>query len=147
MDFSPTTSPNLYNLDSIDAYSMTPEELEAAFGVRPPPRINSGLALIRRTTIDFEAIDGWLHHPTLFGNRWVTEQTLHAMCSAIDGVALLPPTYRVSIHPGLDGDLVCKHYPGFFRPLLYSEGMNRLIADGFLQALRAPAARQLVAGG
>ncbi len=142
VDFSPDTSPNLYNKDAIEAYTLTPDELEVAFGVRPPPRINSGLGLARRVSIDFESIERWLHDPRLFENRWVTEQTLHAMCSARYGVALLPPTYRVSVEPGLDGDLVCKHYPGFFRPLLYSEGMAELASRGFLRRLDAVPLRE-----
>jgi len=47
---------NRYNRDSAPWYSMTPEELERAFGIRPPERINSGLSIIRNATVDFEAI-------------------------------------------------------------------------------------------
>jgi hypothetical protein len=128
---------NRYNRDlSDDWYSMTPDELEAAFGIRPPPRINSGLAVIRHSSIDFAAIDRWLEHPKLFANRWVTEQTLHALASTVHGVELLPDTYLVDNQPGLPPNIICKHYPSFFRPLLYSEGMDHLIRTGFLDALR-----------
>ena len=138
VDFDPATSPNLYNADVATAYSMTPEEMISAFGVAPPPLINSGLNLARRESMDFTKMDAWLAHPKMYENRWVTEQTLHALCSTIHGVALLPASYLVSVEPGLDGDLACKHYPGFFRPLLYSEGMSRLIDRGFLSALASP---------
>ena len=128
---------NRYNEDCAYWYSMDLDELEAAFGLRPPPRINSGLALIRRASIDFDRIEGWLAHPKLFADPWVTEQTLHALCATAYGVELLPPdTYRVDTEPGLTPAMVCKHYPGFFRTLLYTEGMAHLIATGFLDALR-----------
>jgi hypothetical protein len=126
---------NRYNKDVGCAYSMDPDELEAAFGLRPPPGINSGLALVRRASVDFAAIDVWLAHPRLFADTWVTEQTLHALFSAAHGVELLPESYRVGTEPGLDPGLVCKHYPGFFRPLLYAEGMAHLVDAGFLGEL------------
>jgi hypothetical protein len=128
---------NRYNQDHTYWYSMGLDELEASFGVRPPPLVNSGLALIRRESIDFAMIERWLEHPKLFEDRWVTEQTLHALCSKLHGIELLPDTYRVDIREGLGPGLVCKHYPSFFRPLLYQEGMAHLVATGFLQALRS----------
>jgi hypothetical protein len=103
----------------------------------PHPYVNSGLFLVRRESIDFEAIELWLENPKLFADTWVSEQTLHALCSTAYGVGLLPDSYLVSTRPGLTEKLVCKHYPGFFRPLLYEEGMTHLIRTGFLKALRA----------
>jgi hypothetical protein len=128
---------NLYNKDCAYWYSLPLEDMEASFGIRPPPLINSGLALVQRTSIDFDRIEGWLAHPKLFENTWVTEQTLHALCSTLHGVEFLPDTYRVSTDPGLDSNTICKHYPGFFRPLLYEEGMAMLVETGFLKSLHA----------
>jgi hypothetical protein len=127
---------NVYNRDASYWYSMTLDEMESAFGIRPPPLINSGLGVIARTSIDFPSIDKWLRHPKLFENTWVTEQTLHALCSTVHGVELLPDTYRVDTVSGFTADTICKHYTGFFRPLLYEEGMTHLIKSGFLDALR-----------
>lgn len=132
---------NRYNRDVAPWYSMTPDELDEAFGIRPPEKVNSGLAVIKRDSIDFEAIDKWLEHPKMYENKWVTEQTLHALCSTIHGIELLPDTYKVDVDPGLSPDLVCKHYPGFFRIWLYREGMGHLLRTGFLKALRRKAAR------
>ena len=135
---------NRYNRDCAYWYSMGLDELEAEFGLRPPPYINSGLSVVRRETIDFSRIEEWLGHPTLFADRWVTEQTLHALCGAAAGVELLPDSYLVSTEPGIEESTVCKHYPGYFRPLLYEEGMAHLLAGGFLDELRggrAPAGR------
>jgi hypothetical protein len=126
---------NRYNEDDGFWYSMTPDELAAAFGVRPPPGVNSGLAVIRRESIDFAAIDRYLEHPKLFANSRVTEQTLHALLATTYGLELLPGTYRVGGPPGITPDLVCKHYPGTHRPLLYTEGMRHLIDGGLIAAL------------
>ena len=81
-DFEPDSTPNLYNEDLGDSYSMTLDELEVEFHLRPPPRINSGLSLVRRDSINFGAIEEWLACHKLFANRWVTEQTLHALASS-----------------------------------------------------------------
>ncbi|MGO9449524.1 MAG: hypothetical protein ACLQDV_00545 [Candidatus Binataceae bacterium] len=129
---------NRYNKDEGYWYSMKLDELEASFGIRPIEYINSGLSVVLRQSIDFDAIERWLQHPKLFADRWVTEQTLHALCSAVNGEAmLLPESYKVSVKPGLTPDIVCKHYPGFFRPLHYEEGMSHLLETGFLDALRS----------
>lgn len=130
------SSRNLYNKDCEYWYSLSLEEIEASFGIRPPPLINSGLALVTRKSIDFGMIETFLQHPKLFENSWVTEQTLHALCSSLYGVELLPKSYFVSTSSGFPPNVVCKHYPGFFRPLLYSEGMTRLVKSNFLEALR-----------
>jgi len=130
---------NRYNRDSAPWYSMTPEELERAFGIRPPDRINSGLSVIRNATVDFEAIERWLNHPVMFENAWVTEQTLHALFSTVHGVEFLPDSYLVGDKPGLPEGLVCKHYPGYFRRWLYREGMRYLVRDNFLKTLNASA--------
>jgi hypothetical protein len=130
---------NRYNRDSAYWYSMTLDELEAAFGVRPPPLINSGLSVIRRESIDFARIDGYLANPKLYENNWVTEQTLHALCSTVYGVEFLHDTYMVAgghVPPGIPPGTICKHYPGGVREPLYSEGMPYLIRNGFLDALR-----------
>ena len=126
---------NLFNKDCGYWYSLSLDELESSFGVRPPPFVNSGLALVRRESMDCGLINDWLAHPQLFENTWVTEQTLHALCSTVYGIELLPDTYHVSTEPGLARDTVCKHYPGFFRYYLYAEGMRHLIDTGFLRAL------------
>ncbi len=126
---------NRYNKDSGFWYSMPVDDLHTAFGLRVPERVNSGLSLIRRTSVTFEQIEEWLRHPKLFEDRWVTEQTLHALLGGVQGVEFLPDTYVVDTKPRLTADTVCKHYPGFFRHLLYQEGMAHLINTGFLAAL------------
>jgi hypothetical protein len=131
-------SVNRYNEDCGFWYSMSVEELKAAFGIAPPPGVNSGLSVIRRKSIDFPTIERLLENPVLFGDDWVTEQTLHALLSVKCGLELLPPTYRVGGGPGLPPDIVCKHYPTAPRALLYTEGMRQLLDVGLITALRSP---------
>ena len=131
---------NYYNRDENYRYSLTPQECASELGVVPHPYVNCGLFLVRRESIDFEAIERWLKNSTLFADTLSSEQTLHALCSTAYGLDLLPDSYLVSTRPGLEEKLVCKHYPGFFRHLLYEEGMAHLIERGFLKALRAGSA-------
>lgn len=123
---------NTYNKDMQYAYSMSLDELETSFGIRPPPLINSGLSRVERASIDFKKIETWLANKKFSADRWVTEQTIHALCSTLHGVELLPDSYLVSTSEGLNEHLKCKHYPGFFRPLLYSEGMGFLKRNSLL---------------
>ncbi len=116
---------NLYNQDCFEAYSISPKEIKEEFGIEVPPRVNSGLASIWKESIDFNAIERWLHFAPLFDNEWVTEQTLHAMCSSVFGLKFLPPTYIVSVEKGLPENAVCKHYPTAPRVWLYREGMPK----------------------
>lgn len=127
---------NRYNKDDGYWYSMTLDELESSFGIKPPPSINSGLSIVRSNSIDFDLIEKWLENPKLAADRWVTEQTLQALCSTVHGMEFLPDTYVVSTKPGLRADTVCKHYTGFFRHLHYEEGMKHLVEAGFLDDLR-----------
>jgi hypothetical protein len=127
---------NRYNKDVAYWYSMDLDEIESVFDVRPPPLVNSGLSAVNRESIDFQDVERFLSHPKMFSNMWVTEQTLHALCSTVYGLEFLPDTYRVDTKPGLASDLVCKHYPAANRNLLYEEGMRRLLGSGFLERLR-----------
>jgi hypothetical protein len=130
---------NRYNKDEAYSYSMSEDECRARLGTVPVGHVNSGLFSVWRDSIDFEAIERWLAEPKLFEDKWVTEQTLHALCSTVFGIELLPDRYLVSTKTGLDSTLVCKHYPGFYRPLLYQEGMAHLVRLGFLESLASGA--------
>ncbi len=137
MELISTYTKNLFNEDMQYAYSLSENSLENKFGIRPPPKINSGLSLIRKNSLNFNLVENWLKDEELFANRWVTEQTIHALSATISGVELLPNTYMVSTNKGIVDGAVCKHYPGFFRPLLYAEGMfNLLNSTNFMEEMR-----------
>lgn len=131
------TLANRYNKDCVYGYSMSLDDLERWFGIRPASFVNSGLSLVSRASINFRLIHDWLGCPEMFSDVWVTEQTLHALCSHFVGTELLPAEYCVSTRPGLTQAMVCKHYPGFFRYLLYHEGMQQLISRGFIEELKS----------
>ena len=120
---------NFYNKDCQYAYSMTLENIKSAFGLSIIPYINSGLSLIHRESVLYSKLNHWLDNKTLFSNDWVTEQTLHALLGAEFGVELLPEDYMVSTELGIKPKTICKHYPGFYRPYLYQEGMNYLVKN------------------
>jgi hypothetical protein len=129
--------PNRYNRDESYFYTLGLEELQRRFGFFPVSHINSGLSRLSRGSIDFDAVEKCLQDQDLFADQWVTEQTLHALCSNPHPPELLPGHYLVSTKPGLTDDLVCKHYPGTGRYLLYEEGMRYLIDAGFCRELRS----------
>ena len=80
-----------------------------------------------KESLCFRRIEEWLRDDDLFNDHWLTEQTIHGMCSTLRPTELLPDTYLVSATPGLPAGVVCKHYPGSGRPLMYHEGMAHLI--------------------
>jgi len=127
--------PNRYNRDESYFYTLSLEELKHRFGFLPVSHINSGLSRLSRESIDFNAVETCLQDQDLFDDQWVTEQTLHALCSNPYPPELLPASYVVSTRPGLPTDLVCKHYPGAGRYLLYEEGMRYLVDAGFCRKL------------
>lgn len=127
-----TLTHNLFNRDAGYAYSLPLDEIRHDLGVEIPSHANSGLSLIARTSMRFKEIEEWLAHPKVVADRWVTEQTLQVLSSSLYGIKLLPESYVLSTTPGLPEGVVAKHYPGFFRPLLYSEGMQHLVSTGFL---------------
>jgi hypothetical protein len=128
---------NLYARDSAYYYSMPLDEIEEGTGIRPLPYFNTGPSLIRRSSIDFELIERGLRLPKMFEDKWVTEQTLHAICGCRDGADYFPDTYIVEPRAGRLDDLVCKHYPGLYRQQLYDEGMRYLLARGFIERLQS----------
>jgi hypothetical protein len=127
---------NLFNRDQAYHYTLPLDELENAFGIRPVPLVNSGLSRVRREVVDFEKIEQWLAHPGLYNNVWVTEQTVMALCASIAGFEFLPQTYEVGAASALSSSAICRHYPGEFRSMLYTEGMTAADAMGIVEALK-----------
>ncbi len=124
---NPNPRKNYYNEDLQYAYSMSLEDINKDFDISLPPKINSGLFNVAHSIYDGELIEKWLQNDKLFENKWVSEQTMHAMLAAThqDGVELLDQQYIVSTTLGLNESTICKHYPGFFRPLFFQEGLPK----------------------
>ena len=133
---NPEYALNTFNEDCADGYAIPEAELRTLVDHELPSRINSGLGLVQRDSLRWDWIEDYLAIPALTaGHFWRIEQTLFALCSSRFGVELLPAEYTVH----LDGarPLGCfRHYVGEIRHLMYSEGMARLVAGGFMGAQR-----------
>ncbi len=126
---------NLFNPDFDSAYTVKPGPLREIPGIELKPRINSGLALVHRSSLRLDWIEEFLHLPTILaGHFWRIEQTLFALCSSRFGVELLPDEYQVQLGKGI-GNSSFRHYVGVFRHLMYGEGIRELVKRGMLKDL------------
>jgi len=128
---------NYFNRDANNGYPMAPDEAEKRFGVRPIERLNAGLGLVCRESIDLKEVDRYLQDPAMQG-KFFTDQLVYALLGATFATELLPDTYVLSGKPGLDvlgAPAVARHYAGTTRPLMYREGIPRLIEQKFLRDL------------
>lgn len=125
---------NIVNADVKSAYTVDPADVQEKCGFEMINRFNSGLGLIHRASLNFEWIEEFLTLPNIVGHFWRIEQTLYALCSSKFGTELLPPAYDVHLDGGING-APSRHYVGAIRHLMYSEGMQRLVKEGFLREL------------
>lgn len=125
---------NRWNEDVQSAYTLTPEQAKAHLGVDLIPRINSGLGAVAGRSMDWGFVERALENPDAFSHHWRIEQTMFALLSCKYGVGMLPKDYRIDISRDLeiDGSIVNRHYVGIVRDLMYTQGMKRLIGEGFL---------------
>jgi hypothetical protein len=127
---------NSVNEDVSTAYTVEIDEVANRLMFRLEPRFNSGLGLIHTSSLNLDWIEEFLTLPGILGHPWRIEQTLFALCSSRFGVGLLPEAYRVRLEPNMDG-LPSRHYVGKIRPLMYSEGIRKLVRSDFLKQLSA----------
>ncbi len=125
---------NTLNGDVESAYTVEPEVVKTHLGFDIAARINSGLGLIHKDSLNFEWIEEFLALPNIIGHFWRIEQTIHALCSSRFGVELLPPTYDVHLEGNINGS-PSRHYVGAIRHLMYSEGIRHLVQNNFLKDL------------
>jgi hypothetical protein len=130
---------NYFNQDANNGYPMAPDEAEKRFGVRPIERLNAGLGLVCRESIDLKEVDRYLQDPDMLRSKFFTDQLVYALLGATFATELLPnTTYVLSGEPGLDvlgASAIARHYAGTTRPLMYREGIPRLIEQKFLRDL------------
>jgi hypothetical protein len=128
----PTYRRNTFNADIEDAYTVQPDAVRPLIGHDVQPRVNTGLGLVHRGSINWDWTEEFLALPgILAGHFWRIEQTLFALCSSRHGVELLPDEYTLRLEPGIEGRCF-RHYNGAIRHLMYSEGMQELLRRGFL---------------
>jgi hypothetical protein len=122
----------LFQRDPTSTYNVTVEEAAAAFGIRMPDRVNSGVAVFRRSLLDIALCERLLQHPDVRRPSGWIEQTLFALCAGARGdVDFLPESYAISLERGLDYQrLVARHFAGPSRPLLTDEGMPYVASLG-----------------
>jgi hypothetical protein len=125
---------NTVNGDVASAYTVDPTVVREKCGVELIDRFNSGLGLIHKDSLNLDWIEEFLGLPDIIGYFWRIEQTLYALFSCRYGAELLPPEYDVHLEGGI-GDSPSRHYVGKIRHLMYSEGIQRLVKNGFLSAL------------
>jgi hypothetical protein len=120
---------NWFNPDFQHSCNVTVEQAREKWGIDLWPKVNSGLALLRRDIFDFAFCEECLREGTVLsqGWEWTIEQTLIALCASRHGKGgLLPETYEVSFNEQARPDSVARHYVGHVRQQFYSEGVRRL---------------------
>lgn len=118
-----------FNADAEEATLVSSAEAESALGIKLWARVNSGIGLIVRDTIDFDLCERALRETTLSkGHIWRREQTLYALCASRNGGGgLLPAKYEVSLgRNAVSKELVARHYVGAVRDRYFAEGIKRL---------------------
>ncbi len=135
-----------YMPDRFNAYDHT-DELVARCGARLLPRVNTGLAYVPKSLIDWEVIESFLQlYDDAFG-YW-TEQTLYALLMSKHGgeFTMLSDKHQISFAP-LDSETVSHHFvDDGSRGRLYTHGLRRIRSQyhelwAACQQLGAPTAR------
>jgi len=124
---------NSLNRDWRDGYTLDPGAIRPMLDFELPPRINSGLGLIHKTSLRYDWIESFLALPGILSHPHQIEQTLLALCSAKFGFSMLPAEYDVHTGPRQAG-VPCRHYTGPVRHLMYREGIRGLAKAGMLEA-------------
>lgn len=117
-----------FNEDAAEASPLSQEEVKRVLGVGLWARVNSGICLIERGTVDLDFCERALVETSLAdGNLWRIEQTLFALCASRVGVGgLLPAWYEVSLTRHRRTDAVARHYVGAVRDQFFAEGIREL---------------------
>ncbi|MBK1987107.1 hypothetical protein A0J48_006075 [Sphaerospermopsis aphanizomenoides BCCUSP55] len=126
---------NTFNGDVESAYTVEPETVKTHLGFDLAARVNSGLGLIHKNSLNFDWIEEFLSLPNIIGHFWRIEQTIYALCSSRYGVELLPSAYDVHLEGSINGS-PSRHYVGRIRHLMYNEGIRHLVQNNFLKELK-----------
>ena len=122
---------NSLNQDWGNGYSIIIDEVRDLVPFTICERINSGLGLIHRKSVDFAAIEEFMALPNILSHNHRVEQTLIALYSCRYGFEFLPKEYDVHLGPFIP-DHPCRHFTGPIRQRMYSEGIHYLVQKGFI---------------
>jgi hypothetical protein len=117
-----------FNKDVSEAMPISRTQVREKLGVDIWHRVNSGLCLIDRATINLDLCERALTETNLMQKHiWLVEQTLFAICaSAVGRGGLLPAEYEVSKARFASPGVVARHYVGAVRNRFYGEGIPRV---------------------
>ena len=118
-----------FNEDAAEASLLSGTEARETFGIALWPRVNSGLCLLPKSSLDLDLCESALRDTAIpHGHVWLIEQTLFALCASRHGRGgLLPPEYEVSLGKTARPAAVARHYVGAVRQRFYAEGIARLL--------------------
>jgi hypothetical protein len=128
---------SLVQRDPESTYNISEERALSELGIRLAPRVNTGIMVFPRESLDLLRCEEYLDNPEVARPTGWIEQTLHALCASARGrVTYLPDSYLISLEADISFEsLVARHYAGQSRSLLTSEGMQELVRAGFLDRL------------
>lgn len=117
-----------FNRDVHEAMPISRSQVREKLGIDVWHRVNSGMCLIERATIDFDLCERALLETTLMQKHiWLVEQTLFAICASAKGRGgLLPAEYEVSKAANASPGAVARHYVGAVRQRFYADGIPRV---------------------
>ena len=116
-----------FNEDVNESSFVSREEAKARLGIDLWPKVNSGLCLLSKSSIDWDLCESCLRETSVLkGPVWRVEQTLFALCASRGRGGLLPAAYEVSLNAFSRPDSVARHYVGPVRNQFFSEGIARL---------------------
>jgi hypothetical protein len=110
--------------DYQDSYSIDQETALVKLGVSLPNTINTGLAIIPKSAVDFEAMETIFRKEVIPLDRdGFAEQTILALLASLAGFKYLPEDYKVVT--GLSNSTVdtFRHYVGPVKHLFFDEGV------------------------
>lgn len=116
--------------DPAERCLLSPREAEEEMSVKLWSRVNTGLCLIEKGTVDPDFCDRALAQTTMLRSRERVsdvEQALYTLCASRGGKGgLLSTEYEVSKAKNAHPDTVARHYTGTSRDRFYAEGLPRL---------------------
>ena len=132
---------NRLNRDIENAYCLTKSDVHEHLGIRLIDRLNSGLALCARRSMDYQLVEAVLEFCEINKPTLHVEQTVQAILSSRYGAELLSDKYLIDINPstGIPDGTVCKHYVGTVRALMAGEGIRTILRENLAKGVSTSA--------